>query len=363
MTAPNSPSPETVDTDALLKLLRRKEGNWVAWADACQTLQKAGLSPQTIFENTGFEPIQQNQIVVAGQVYQSIEGGAVSQPVLDHFTNRGSDSLYELRILSKADRARAVQFIYDQGLDSEQVRDIAKALKEYSYRSSPPPEFTDHPGDAVAYSYWALARQQSDLQARSRLIAQGLRFAHSGSARAAIEKLLTDFAVVKTKPAPRLPLFRLETDADLPCLIPVAGQWPLHQGDLDAIAPLSPQEPFGIVQSPGQQSWVPIPGWQVILKAEDPIAILMKTAELPGAADSQSGSEPVLVVVDRGQTAWDDSSYFLIASGSNAALSIDWFETEQGAEQLTIAGRIIVIVRPKKVLDEEYTHELWQIDE
>jgi len=29
----------------------------------CQQLQKAGYTPQGIFEETGFEPIQQNQII------------------------------------------------------------------------------------------------------------------------------------------------------------------------------------------------------------------------------------------------------------------------------------------------------------
>jgi hypothetical protein len=57
-----------------------------------------GLSPQKIFEETGFEPIQQNQIVVAEQVYQSIMKAGVDEATRSHFTQRGSDLLYELRI-------------------------------------------------------------------------------------------------------------------------------------------------------------------------------------------------------------------------------------------------------------------------
>ena len=66
-----NPSNENA-VQVLLTQLRRKEGNWVDWAQSCRTLQQAGFSPQKIFEETGFEPIQQNQIVVAEQVYQSI---------------------------------------------------------------------------------------------------------------------------------------------------------------------------------------------------------------------------------------------------------------------------------------------------
>ncbi|MEM1254844.1 MAG: RuBisCO accumulation factor 1 [Cyanobacteria bacterium P01_H01_bin.21] len=346
------------ETEALILQLRRKQGNWVDWATACQTLQKSGMSPQAIFEETGFEPIQQNQIVVAGQVYQSIKDGAVSESALEHYTARGSDSLYELRILSKDERAEAVQFIYDQGLDSEQVRDVAKALKEFSYRSDLPQGFTNHPGDAVAFSYWGFARQTSDLQARSRLIAQGLRFAHSTGAREAIEKLLTDFAVVKTKPTPRLPLFRIETDTDVPCVVPMMGQWPLMAAEFQAVPKMEPEGAFGVVQSAGAQRWVPVPGWQVVLTAQDAIAFLMPFNTLPNQTDS-SVSEIVLVLVDRQQQVWDDSSYFLVDDGSGQLL-MRWFDTDPSTPLL---GRVIVIVRPKKVLDEDYTQELWQIDE
>ncbi|MEM9807844.1 MAG: RuBisCO accumulation factor 1 [Cyanobacteria bacterium P01_D01_bin.56] len=354
MTTPDHHSP-SADTEALILQLRRKQGNWVDWATACQVLQKSGMSPQAIFEGTGFEPIQQNQIIVAGQVYQSITGGVVSNTVLEHFTARGSDSLYELRILSKDDRARAVQFIYDQGLDSEQVRDIAKTLKEYSYRNELPSGFTDHPGDAVAFSYWNLARQTSELQSRSRLIAQGLRFAHSATAREAIEKLLTDFTVVKTKPAPRLPLFRIETDTDVPCMVPLVGEWPISVEQLQAVPTMEPQGAFGVVQSAEGQTWVPLPGWQVVVTAQDAIAFL---APLNTLTDT-TVTETVLVLVDRQQQTWDDSSYFVVANDSGQ-LTMTWFESEPSTSLL---GRVIVIVRPKKVLDESYTQELWQIDE
>ena len=41
MTTPAHNSPPT-DTEALLLQLRRKQGTWIDWATACQTLQKAG---------------------------------------------------------------------------------------------------------------------------------------------------------------------------------------------------------------------------------------------------------------------------------------------------------------------------------
>ncbi|PSR16028.1 hypothetical protein C8255_20035, partial [filamentous cyanobacterium CCP3] len=196
MVFPGSSSPpDAAAVQDILLRLRRKEGTWVDWAQGCQALQKARFTPQQIFEETGFEPIQQNQIVVAEQVYQSAIKAGVKDATQAHFTRQGSDSLYELRVLSQGDRAAMADFAVQHGLDSDEVRDLVKPVKEYSYRKEKPPGFGDGPGDAIAYHFWKLARQKDDLQDRSRLIAQGLRFAESPPARQQTEKLLTDFTV------------------------------------------------------------------------------------------------------------------------------------------------------------------------
>ncbi len=350
------------DLAALLLQLRRKQGNWVAWGQACQALHKAGIPQQEIFEKTGFEPPQQNQVVVAAQVYQGLVAAGASEAVRSHFEHRGSDLLYELRILSQADRLKAAELALTHSLDSEAIQPVAKALREYSYREKPPEGFTDHPGDAVAYDYWRLARQQSDLQMRSRLIAQGLRFAHSPSARKQIESLLSDFTIAPTKAAPRLPFYRLESESELPRLLPVAGSLPLSVADISAVPLTLGEPPFGIVRFDGKSSgaWVAVPGWLVILQAEDPVALMTNADQLPHSPDSPS--ETVLVVVDRAQRQWQDDSYFLSTPTDDptAPISLNWFPSEPQAKLL---GRVILILRPKKILDESYTSELWQLDE
>lgn len=354
---PNASNLSDADRQALLLQLRRKEGNWVEWGQACQTLQKAGLNPQQIFEETGFEPIQQNQIVVAMQVYQSMVAAGADAKAQDHFQTRGSDILYELRILSQIDRARAAEFILRHGLDTDEARDLAKPIKEYSYRKENPEGFSDDLGDAVAYHFWRLARQKSDLQERSRLIAQGLRFAHSPSARQQIEKLLMDFSVVKSRPAPRLPLYRLEDETELPRMLPVVGEMPLTVDDLKAVPLTLVEEPFGMVKFSGEGAWVPVPGWQVILQAEDPVALLTHLNELPNTP-TDAPAEPTMIIVDRAQRGWNPDSYFIVDRANQ--IQIDWFE-EQPNEG--VLGRVILVMRPKKILDEGYTRELWQIDE
>ena len=342
--------------ETLLRSLRQKQGNWVEWGKACQQLQKAGYDPQQIFEATGFEQIQQNQVIVGAQVYTSLEKAEASEAVRSHFAQRGSDILYELRSLTHPERAAAAEIILAHKLDADEARDVAKAVKEMSFFRTLPTGFSAHPGDAVAYQCWKLARQKTDLQERSRLIAKGLRFAESITARQQIEQLLTDFTVVPQRPAPILPFYRLESEEELPRLVPVVGEMPLPSAAIQAVPLVTEIEPFRMVKFAGEQAWVPIPGWQVILSAEDPIVILSASERLPNQHPNKS--EPVLIVVDRSWRQWDTNSYFVVDQSGQA--EIQWF-ADQPEQRLL--GKVIVVVRPKRILDEELTKDSWQIDE
>jgi hypothetical protein len=350
------PSASDLDTASLLQLLRRKEGTWVDWGHACQTLQKAGYNPQQIFEETGFEPIHQNQIMVAIQVYTNLVNAEIPDAVRQHFQQKGSDSLYELRILTQTERVAAAMLLVEKQLDSEEAREVAKAVKEFSRLPQPPEGFTDHPGDAIAYQVWRLARQKSDLQERSRLIARGLKFAHSPTARQKVEALLTDFTVTPAKTAPILPVYRLETDEELPRVIPVVGKLPCTKADLQAVPFIDPVPPFGLVQVSGTAAWMAVPGWKVVLAAEDPVALLCTSDQLPTPIPGKT--EEVMLIVDRAQRQWNALHYFLIEQ--NDRLQIQWLE-QPG--ETPILGQLLLVMRPKKILDENYTKEVWQIDE
>jgi hypothetical protein len=354
---PNAQNSDSNDlAPELLRKLRQKQGTWVEWGVAIAQLQKLRYDPQAIFEATGFEPIQQNQVVVGAQVYNSIEKAGGSQAVRSHYATRGSDVLYELRLLTQEERAAAAEVTFQHKLDVDEAREVAKAMKDFSRMNTLPEGFENHAGDAIAYQCWKLARQNSDLQERSRLIAKGLRFAHSQTARKQIEQLLTDFTVVPKRPAPLLPFYRLESEEELPRLIPVVGELPLTPKDLTAVPLIEEIEPFRMVKFAGEQAWVPLPGWQVLLSAEDPVAILCKSDRLPN--QTQNPSEPVLVVVDRNQREWDANSYFVV--DNSGELEFQWLET---TPEIPLLGKIIVIVRPKKILDENLTKDSWQIDE
>ncbi len=352
MTVPSESSLE--QTQELLRSLRRKEGNWVQWGQTCQKLQKSGFNPQTIFEETGFEPIQQNQVIVAAQVYGGLETNQASDRVLTHFAQKGSDSLYELRILNQLERVAAAEFLVEKTIDSEGAHELAKAIKDFSRLSKFPEGFSDHPGDTIAYQCWKNARQKSDLQERSRLIAKGLNFAHSIPARQQIEKLLTDFSVNKALSAPRLPLYRPDEDTESPRIIPVAGKMPISKADFMAVPMSNELGKFRLVKFSGTGVWVAIPSWQVILEAQDAIALITDSEYLI----PESSSEEILIIVDRAQRDWQVDSYFLIEQ--DGELIFQWFP-EPPTEKLL--GRMILVLRPKKVLDEDFRKDLWQLEE
>lgn len=352
-----NPGPDpNLNLEELLQSLRRKEGTWVDWGKACQKLQKAGYSPQRIFEETGFEPTQQNQVIVGAQVYTTLVNNNAPRNVLDYFERKGSDILYELRVLDQSGRVAAAELVLAKNLDVDEVHEITKAIKEFSYLKQLPDGFSSHPGDAVAYQCWKFTREQEDLQARSRFIARGLNFAHSESARQKIEKLLTDFTVTKARPVPTVPLYRLDSEEELPRILPVVGKLPLTQADLRAVPLIEETEPFRLVRFSGEGAWVPIPGWQVVLDAEDPVVILSQSDHLPTPLPGKSGE--VLIVIDRAQRQWDTDNYFVIESAGQ--LEIQWFTD---APDLPLLGRVLLVLRPKKILDEAVKKDLWQIDE
>jgi Rubisco Assembly chaperone C-terminal domain/Rubisco accumulation factor 1 alpha helical domain/Rubisco accumulation factor 1 helix turn helix domain len=350
-----SPASEGFNADDVLLKLRRKEGSWQEWGQWCQQLQKSGYSPQQIFEATGFEPIQQNQLTIATQVYGSLISVGVSDTVKARFERTGSDSLYELRVLTQTERAAAAELIVEKGIDSEGSKEVAKALKDYSRLAKPPEEFKVYPADAIAHYYWKLARQQADLQMRSRLIALALRFAASDSARIQVEKLLTDFTVSKQQKSPRVPLYRMESADDQPRIMPVVGKLPMTVEDLKAVPLVEDEGPFHMLRFVGAGAWVALPGWQVVRTAEDPVVVLADHTHL--VLEDEAEGE-LLLLIDRAQREWDDNSYFIVER--EGQLCIDWFASEPGEPLL---GQVKVVLRPRKVLDEDFNNDIWQYEE
>jgi hypothetical protein len=339
-----------------LKILTYKQGTWVDWGKACQQLKKAGYTPQQIFEDTGFQPSQQNLITVAAQVYESLIKGQVAAEVAEYFQGPRSDVLHEFRVLSQEKRVAAAEFAMEKKLDVDGAHELAKAMKEYAALAKKPESFSAHPGDAMAYQAWQLARKKKELQDRSLLIAKGLKFVHSPTAREEIEKLLTDFTVVSTEKAPLLPVYRLESESDLSQIIPVLLSLSVSPEEFQAVPILEKNGEFQVVNYAGNCSLVSLPGWQVILNLSNPVGIFCESDRLPQPLPGKP--ETVLVVVDRALCTWNRQSYFLVHN--QGRLEIQWLEA---APDFPILGQVMVVLRPKKIFDENAITEPWQMDD
>ena len=343
------------EAQELMRSLLHKEGTWVEWGQICQKLQKAKYSSQQIFEDTGFQNSQQNLVIVASQVFNNLVQGDVAPEVLAYFKGPRSDVLNEFRVLNQKQRVEAALLAYDKRLDVDGAHLVARVIQDVSRISQLPQAFTSHPGDWVAYQSWKRAKSQKDLQQRSRLIAQGLKFAHSATAREAIENLLSDFSVVKAVSEPLLPLYRQEEEEELPRIIPTAGTYPLSSKEVAATNQIEIQQPFGNITA-ASGTYVPVPGWQVILKAQDPIAYFCHSDRLPKSLTGKP--EQVLVVLDRANTTWNVNSYFVVEIDNK--LELRWFEHEPTE---SIVGQVVLILRPKKILDEGNLTQPWQMDD
>ncbi|MBV5260680.1 hypothetical protein FLX56_19895 [Synechococcus moorigangaii CMS01] len=344
------------ETEALFRSLLHKEGTWVEWGIGCQRLQQAGHNAQEIFEQTGFQTAQQNMIIVAAQVYQSIEKSGATEALLAYCRGPRSDVLYELRVLSHNQRAIAAAVCQEKNLEFDEAKEVARAMQEFARLPQIPDGFTEHPGDAVAYQAWRSAKQRKELQDRTRLIAKGLRFVHSATARQKIEQLLSDLSASPTKTAPYLPLYRYDEDMDVPLLIPVAGTLPLASDRLVAVAAIAQKAPFNLVTVAAETTLVSLPSWQNVLTAADPVVIFHRTDQLPQPIPGKP--EPVLILIDRQKNTWNDQSYFAV--DANGQVELSWFPEAPIAK---ILGQVVLIMRPKKILDENNLREPWQMDD
>lgn len=355
---PEETSPQLSEEQAqeLMRSLLHKEGTWVDWGKTCQKLQKAGYSSQTLFEKTGFQASQQNLVIVAAQVYESLLNTDVSEDLLSYYRGPKSDVLYELRILNQNQRQIVAQLAKDKTLDHLETRETAKTFQTFSLMPQLPPGFTLHPGDAMAYQAWKQAKQKKDLQTRTRLIAKGLKYAFSTTAREAIERLLSDFTVTPERSAPLMPLYRVQNQEEISRIVPLLRTLPLSKNEVLEVKKLEVVSPFNYVTCNQTDSVVPLPSWQAVLTTVDPVAILCQSDRLP---QSLTGTlEEVLVLIDRSQTDWDAQSYFLVEQTEE--LTFKWF-----AEQPTISllGKVVIILRPKKIFDENNLLEPWQMDD
>lgn len=69
-------------------------------------------------------------------------------------------------------------------------------------------------------------------------------------------------------------------------------------------------------------------------------------------------SEEVLLVIDRRSRQWNVNSYFAVEQEEQ--LTFEWFEE---SPDIPLLGQVILVLRPKRILDENALTQPWQMDD
>lgn len=333
-----------------------------------------GFTPPTLEEITGITGVEQNRLVVAAQVRESLIECNSDQETMLFFESGGAELLYEIRLLSARQRADAARFIVRNGFDSKQAQEVAKAMKDYPRRRV---EYGwdkfngDSPGDCLAFLLFRLAKEHAAAGAedlRMEAMEKALEVVESESARNVLVQEVEGKGVAKesvVEDGMTVPLVRLKlgevAESTSVVVLPVC-KAELREFEVEA----APWEcggvgEFGVVEAEKDwRRWVVLPGWRPIAGLErGGVAVAFKNGKfLPWKEKRKYKEEPVLVVADRGrkEVAVDDGFYLVLGGGNGSAdegLKVErgLALKEMGVEESL--GLVLLVVRPPRWEDED----------
>lgn len=338
-------------------------------------MTREGFTPATLEEITGISGVEQNRIVVAAQVRDSLLQSEVDAETLSFFDTGGAELLYEIRILSASQRAAAADFLVRNNFDAKQSEILARAMKDFPLRRGDrgwTAFDANSPGDCLAFSYFRLALEYEAATAedlRRQSLRNGLEFVVSDPAKLLLEEELEGKAEEKetvvddsvTVPLVRMQLGEL-AESTVVVVLPVSAA---EKTEIEA-APWNcgGTGDFGIVEAEKEwRRWVVLPGWQPIAALErGGVAVTFKDGStLPWRESKKNKSEPILVVTDRQrkEVAIDDGFYLVVGSVEEG-LKVEGGGKlkEKGVKESL--GMVVLIVRPPREENDELTDEDWE---
>ncbi|CAH9113446.1 unnamed protein product [Cuscuta epithymum] len=364
---PPSPIPSkfrSLDTNSRLEILTNRLGLWFEYAPLIPSLIQEGFTPSTIEEITGISGIEQNLLVVASQVRQSLLNSKIDADKLSFFDSGGAELLYEIRILSAAQRAAAADFIAKSHSDAKQSRILARAMKDFPLRRADRGWAmfnAESPGDCLAFSYFKQAMEYEAAlleELRRQSLQKAMEFVESGSARALLAeegKAEGNERAVKEEEV-EVSLVRMQmgevAESTEVIILPVC------QAEEAAEVEEAPWNcggvgGFGIVESEKEwKRWVVLPGWKPIAGLErGGVAVRFKNGRILPWKESKE--EPILVVADRRRKeVVGNSSLYLVVGGedgsSNAGLMVESGGKLKENGVTESLGMVVLVVRPPR---------------
>lgn len=368
---PPSPLPDTfrnLDLTERLAVLRDRMGRWYEYAPLISSLSREGFTPASIEEATGMSGVEQNRLVVASQVRDSLISDEFPADLIHYFDSYGGpDLLYELRFLNARQRVEAAKHAIDRRLEAKGVRELARSMKDFPQRRGDDgwDAFDRHSaGDCLAYARFRLSREAIANEDRMPELERSLDVVETETARARVE-LEMERAIRKAageeveepeadvNARPAVPVVRLMygeiSEASIVLLLPV-----VRETDGVEAVDLAPRRKktdadLGIVEvDKGWARWAVLPGWAPVMAVADE-AVVIQLADGRVLPWRSAENERVLVVADRKRKEVVDEGIYVLEKGGKLVVERGNKLLEEGI--ITAAAEVVTVVRPPK--DEE----------
>ncbi|KAI4303017.1 hypothetical protein MLD38_038698 [Melastoma candidum] len=379
---PPSPLPAelaALDTASQLNVLSNRLGLWHSYAPLIASLLRDGsFTPSSLEEITGISGHEQNRLIVADQVRNSIiESGASPELVAAFDSVSSAALLYEIRLLSAVQRLAAAEYTVGNGLDGKGAADVARAIKDFPKRKTERGFRSfdyNSPGDCLAFMMIRLGREHEEgSEQRAAAFARALAAVVTDDARKAVEEEIAGKGEEgdgdELDGGVRVPVVRLRigevAEATSVVILPVCG------GDVGELAE-APRDvrgsgEFGVVTAEKLwRRWVVLPRWEPMTAIiGGGVALEFKDARiLPWKVNRWSKEEGILVLLDRDRKHVElDDGFYLVAASDNeeSELKVErgWKLKEEGVEESL--GSVVLVVRPPKdEVEDQLSDEDWE---
>jgi hypothetical protein len=170
----------------MLNRLQAQAGHWHELAKLLPALQAKGIDAYAVEEATGLERKTQNLWTSSASIYDALKkSGLVKDDIMAYYDTPGAEVLlHELRFLSLKQRAAAVVYIAESGLDDAECKVLARSMKEHERRNGLRDGFKDTPQDSLAYKYYRDALECRDQEQAAKFAKKGLALVQSDEGRA-----------------------------------------------------------------------------------------------------------------------------------------------------------------------------------
>lgn len=319
--------------------------------------------------------------MVAAQVRDSLIQSKTDPDVISAFDIGGAELLYEIRLLSAAQRSAAAEFIVRHKFDGRGAQDLARAMKDFPRRRGDKGwEKFEYklPGDCLSFMYYRQSREhRNPSEQRTAALEQALRVAETEKAKGVILEELEgkgegDGKDGEVKDGVPVSVVRMKTgevaQASSVVVLPVCRAEEREKEVLEAPLGCKSEGEFGVVVAEkGWARWVVLPGWEPVLGLSSGVVVAFPDARaLPWKVNRWYKEEAILVVADRGRKeVVEDEGFYMAVADADAeggfGLKVERGRRlkEMGVEESL--GTVVLVVRPpKEEIEDQLSDDDWE---